>query len=136
MFRKLIITALFISLMASGCVPVAFIGGAAIGVVSYKYYKGALIVIYQAPFEKTWDASVSALEDLDYQIYKRNRKMNTSGTIITTGSMNERVKVSVKYLSLEETEVRIFFGLMGDEAISNKIKDKISELAFNVKTAE
>lgn len=135
MSKKLIVTAVLISFFFAGCAPLAFIGGAALGVGGYKYYNGALIVIYKAPFNKTWDASVSALENLDYQIYESNKKM-TSGTIITTGTLKERIKLSLKYVSLEETEVTIRVGLLGDKAASNKIKDKISALVFNTKAKE
>ena len=133
--RKMIVAAVLISFIFAGCAPLAFIGGAALGVGGYKYYNGALIVIYKASFNKTWDASVSALENLDYQIYESNKKM-TSGTIITTGTLKERIKLSLKYVSLEETEVTIRVGLMGDKAASNKIKDKISDLVFNTKAKE
>ena len=135
MQRKLIVAAVLISFIFAGCAPLAFIGGAALGVGGYKYYNGALIVIYKASFNKTWDASVSALENLDYQIYESNKKM-TSGTIITTGTLKERIKLSLKYVSLEETEVTIRVGLLGDKAASNKIKDKISDLVFNTKAKE
>ncbi len=129
MCRKVMIVAVFMSLILGGCAPMAFIGGAAIGVGGFKYYNGALIVIYQAPFEKTWDASVKALENLNYQIYERQLKM-TSGTILTTGTLKERIKISLKYVSLEETEVSIRVGIVGDEALSTKIKDKITETVF------
>ena len=135
MSKKLIVTAVLISFFFAGCAPLAFIGGAALGVGGYKYYNGALIVIYKAPFNKTWDASVSALEKLDYQIYESNKKI-TSGTIITTGTLKERIKLSLKYVSLEETEVTIRVGLLGDKAVSGKIKDKISALVFNTKAKE
>ncbi len=130
MLKKFIIAAILISCVFTGCAPVAFIGGAAIGVSGYKYINSSLIVIYKAPFDKTWDASVSALEKLDYQVYERQRKM-TSGKISTAGSINEKIKLSVKYVSLEETEVTIRVGLLGDEVISGKIKDKISDIMFN-----
>ena len=129
MSRKLVVVAVFISLLFAGCAPAAFVGGAALGIGGYKYYNGALIVIYKAPFDETWNNSVSALENLDYQIFERNRKL-TSGTIKTTGSIKERITLSLKYVSLEETEVKIKVGLLGDEVDSTKIKDKIGELLF------
>ena len=135
MFKKLTAMAILISFIFTGCAPVAFIGGAALGVGGYKYFNGSLVVIYKAPFDKIWDASESAMEKLEYQIYESKRKM-TSGTLETTGSVNERIKLSFKYVSLEETEVSIRVGLLGDEIISNKIKDKISEIAFNIKDDE
>lgn len=130
MFKKLAIVAILIFFVFTGCAPAAFIGGAAIGVGGYKFYNGALVVIYKAPHDKTWDASIKALEELEYQIYKKNWKM-TSGKIKTVGSLNERIKISVKYVSLDETEVKIRVGVLGEEAISNEIKDKITEILFH-----
>ena len=132
MFKKLAIVLILISFLSTGCAPVAFIGGAALGVGGYKFYNGALVVIYKTSLDRTWDASIKALEEMEYQIYKRNREM-TSGKISTAGSLNERIKISVKYVSLEETEVGIRVGVLGDEVISNKIKDKISDILFNKK---
>lgn len=135
MFKKIIILAFLIPFIISGCAGAIFIGGAVIGVGGYKFYNGALIVIYQAPLDKTWEASKSAVESLGYTIYERNRKI-ASGSIITTGSVKERVKLSLKYVSVDETEVKIRVGLMGNEETSNKIKDEISALVFNVEKAK
>ena len=132
MFKKLTLIAILISFVFTGCAPVAFIGGAALGVGGYKYYNSTLVVIYKAPFDKIWDASESALKKLEYQIYESNKKM-TSGKMETAGSVKDRVKLTFKYVSLEETEVSIRVGLLGDEIISNKIKDKISDILFNTK---
>ncbi len=130
MSRKLCILAILISLAMTSCAPAAFIGGAALGVGGYKFYDGQLIVIYPATLEKTFDASVSAMENLEYQIYERQRKL-TSGKIVTTGSIKDQIKLSFKSHSTEETEVSIRVGLLGDETISNKIKDKINEYLFS-----
>ncbi len=129
MSRKLCILAILISIALTSCAPVAFIGGAALGVGGYKFYDGQLIVIYPATLEKAFDASILAIENLEYQIYERQRKL-TSGKILTTGSIKDQIKLSFKYHSLEETEVSIRVGLLGDETISNKIKDKINEYLF------
>jgi hypothetical protein len=130
MYRKLCILAIFVSIAFASCAPVVFIGGAALGVGGYKFYDGQLIVIYPATLEKTFDASISAMDNLEYQIYERQRKL-TSGKILTTGSVKDQIKLTFKYNSLEETEVSIRVGLLGDEATSNKIKDKISDYLFN-----
>jgi hypothetical protein len=119
-----------ISIALTSCAPAAFIGGAALGVGGYKFYDGKLIVIYPASLEKTFDASILAIENLDYQIYERQRKL-TSGKILTTGAVKDQIKLSLKSHSFEETEVSIRVGLLGDETISNKIKDKISDYLFN-----
>lgn len=130
MYRRLFIIAILISISFSSCAPVAFIGGAALGVGGYKFYDGKLIVIYPATLEKTFDASILAMENLEYQIYERQRKL-TSGKIVTTGAVKDQIKLSFKTHSLEETEVSIRVGLLGDETISNRIKDKISDYLFS-----
>lgn len=130
MYKKLCILAVIVSIALTSCAPAAFIGGAALGLGGYKYYDGKLVVIYPVSLEKTFDASISAMENLEYQIYERQRKL-TSGKIVTTGSIKDQIKLHFKYNSIEETEVTIRVGLMGDESVSNKIKDKISENLFN-----
>ncbi|MBN1905768.1 MAG: DUF3568 family protein [Deltaproteobacteria bacterium] len=130
MYKKLCILAVMVSIALTSCAPAAFIGGAALGLGGYKYYDGKLVVIYPVSLEKTFDASISAMENLEYQIYERQRKL-TSGKIVTTGSIKDQIKLHFKYNSIEETEVTIRVGLMGDESVSNKIKDKISENLFN-----
>lgn len=116
--------------LTAGCTPMIFLGGAAAGVAGYKYYEGALTVIYNAPFEETFEASVKAIEALEYSIYERHQKIG-SGSIETTGTSSERVKLSFKYVSPEETEVKIRVGLLGDEATSKVVKDKIADIVFS-----
>jgi hypothetical protein len=120
MYRKLSILAVMISIALTSCAPVAFIGGAALGVGGYKYYDGKLVVIYPASLEKTFDASISAMENLEYQIYERQRKL-TSGKIITTGSIKDQIKLNFKYNSFEETEVTIRVGKIGRASCRERV---------------
>jgi len=99
--------------------------GAAAGVGGYKWYEGALTVVYQAPYEKTWDASLKALEDMGLTIENKTEKLG-SGTISTKeDTNNKKVTIKVEYKSAEETELTIRVGLFGDKNASNLIKDKI-----------
>lgn len=124
------ITVIILLFAFTGCAPVAFLGGAILGVSGYKYYDGALDVIYQAPYQKTFDAAAKALEALNYSIAEKVQKI-TEGSITTTGPVKTRIKVSIEYVSAEETKVKIRVGLLGDESASNKIKDKISDIVFD-----
>jgi len=124
------IVAILLLITFTGCVPMAFLGGALVGVGGYKYYEGNLTVIYQAPYAKTFDSSVKALETLGYNIAEKRQKM-ASGKITTTGTASKRIKISVEYMSSEETKVKIHVGILGDENVSNIIKDKISDIVFN-----
>ena len=104
--------------------------GAVAGIGGYKYYEGELAVVYQAPYEKTWDASIRALEEMGYSIEEKTEKLG-SGKIRTAEDHNKVVKMSLNYMSRDETEVKIRVGLLGDENASNVIKDKIGNILFN-----
>ena len=125
--KNFVIVLLLLTL--TGCAPMVFLGGAAAGVGGYKYYQGALAVIYQAPFEDTYEASVKAIETLGYSITERLQKIG-SGSIEAVDSNSEKIKLSLNYIASEETEVKIRVGVMGDEATSRVIKDKIADIVF------
>lgn len=116
-------------ILLTGCAPVVFLAGAAAGVGGYKYYKGALTVIYQAPYERTWDASLKALKEMGLEIEDKTREL-TTGKISAQLADNTPVTVSLKYVSSSETEATIRVGALGDENASNVIKDKIAEVLF------
>ena len=55
----------------SGCAPLIFLGaGTAAGVAGYKYYDGALNVVYQASYMDTWDAALKALSRMNLKVEK------------------------------------------------------------------
>jgi uncharacterized lipoprotein len=120
---------LLLSLLFSGCVPVALVAGAAAGIAGYKYFEGALTVVYNAPFKNTWKASLEAIEGMELKIEDQNHKLS-SGKIKARRTDDTVVAVSMKYLSSDQTEVTIKVGLFGDEAESNNIKDKITGVLF------
>lgn len=129
MIKNRIISCLLFLILVSGCAPLVFVGGALVGVGGYKYIEGKLTVIYQAPYEKTWESSIKALEALDYKIADKTEKLG-SGRIYTEGPETKKVTLSLAYISAEETEVGIRVGLLGDEHASNVIKDKIGDIVF------
>ncbi len=119
------IFSLLLCLCLTSCV--GLLVGAAAGVVSVKYFEGKLTVLYEAPYEDTWDASLKALEDLGLAIENKTEKPMGTGKISTKATKdNESVTITVEYKSTQETEVTIRVGLFGDEKTSNRIKDKIS----------
>jgi hypothetical protein len=120
---------LLLSLLFSGCVPVALVAGAAAGIGGYKYFEGALTVVYNTPFKNTWNASIEAIEGMELKIEGKAHKLS-SGKIKARRTDETVVSVSMKYLSSDQTEVTIKVGLFGDEAESNNIKDKIADVLF------
>ena len=129
MKRIIFIIPIIICLFVSSCAPMIFIAGAAAGVGGYKYYNGALTVIYQAPYEKTFDASVKAMEELGFTITSKE-KVLTNSKITAVLADNTPVSVSLTYKTADQTQVAIRVGTFGDEHASNVIKDKIGEIVF------
>jgi hypothetical protein len=112
----------------SGCAPLIFFGaGTAAGVAGFKYYDGALTVIYQAPYMDTWDASLSALSRMNLNVEKSDHDVK-KGQIAARRPDGTRVTLSVEYKSQNETEAVIRVGFFGDEAASVAIKEKIREI--------
>ncbi len=120
---------LLLGFFLTSCAPVVFLAGAAVGVSSYKYYEGALTVLYQAPFEKTWDASLKAVDQMGFQIEDKEQEL-TKGIISAKLTDDRRVTINLEYVSSQETKVSIRVGILGDENASNVIKDKIRDLLF------
>lgn len=116
-------------LMSASCAPVVFLGGAAAGVAGYKYFEGALEVIYESPFMETWDASLKALDRMDIEVTDKKHDL-TTGKISAMTSDEKEVKLSFKYRSTEETVVNIRVGVLGDERASDAIKEEIRKELF------
>jgi uncharacterized lipoprotein len=122
---------LFLCLCIAGCAPAIFLGGAAAGIGGYKYYRDVLTVLYEAPFDNTWDASVKALEDMGFTIENKTKELGSGKISTREDEKNKKVNLTLQYKSPQETEVTIRVGLLGDETASIYIKDKIASLLFN-----
>jgi hypothetical protein len=115
--------------MSASCTAAVFLGGAAAGVAGYKYYEGALEVVYEAPFMETWDAALRALNLMDIEVTDKKHDL-TAGKINGMSSDNKEIKLSFKYRSKEETMVSIRVGILGDERASDVIKEEIRKELF------
>jgi len=114
----------------SSCAPLWFFAaGTAAGIGGYKYYQGALHVIYQAPYMKTWNATLKALEEMGITVESKKHDP-TTGEIVARRADKTTVTISLKYRSPEETEVIIRVGLLGDRNASEVIKEKIRDKLF------
>jgi len=120
---------IIVCFLLTGCAaPVVFFGaGAAAGVVGYKYYEGALTVIFQSPFMETWDATLKALDQMNITVESASHGL-TSGKIKAKRGGTERVTVSFRYKSAQETEVVIKVGTLGNQDVSMAIKEEIRKV--------
>ena len=120
----------FLCIFLTGCAGLVVFGaGTAAGVAGYKYYEGALIIIYEAPYIKTWDATLKAFENMKIPIQEKKQDLN-KGKIKGKMSDGSTVTVSLEYKSSEQTEVVIRVGLLGNKEASTVIKDNIRRELF------
>jgi len=115
-------TALLVTLLVplvSGCLAVAGLTVGA-GVVGYVYYdKNEASETFDASFDKTWKASLSALRDLKYTVPKDAPHEADSG-LLTIGDMRLHVarhpgnttRVSVRIGTFDTAEHRRRAGLI------------------------
>jgi|GEM_PF-1247135 len=130
MFLMKCLVPVVVSFSLAACAPLVLVGaGAAVGVLGYKYYQGALTVIYESPYMDTWDATLKALEQMHMKV-ESSRHDASSGWIVARDPDQKRVSISMEYRSAKETEVVIRAGTMGDEQASLAIKEGIRKELF------
>jgi hypothetical protein len=97
---------------------------AAVGAGAYYYVKGDLKRNYEAPMDKTWDATVKALAALQINV---ESKQNDALTGVIKGKLadGKSYTVNVKRLGENLTEVGIRVGTFGDRERAEAIHDKI-----------
>ena len=129
MIRMKHMLSVLLCLMSASCAPILILGGAAAGVAGYKYYEGALEVVYESPFMETWDAALGVLDRMDIEVTNKKHDL-TAGKISAMRPDEKDVSLSFKYRSTEETEVSIRVGIFGDEHASDALKEEIRKKLF------
>ena len=97
---------------------------AAVGAGAYYYVKGDLKRNYEAPMDKTWNATVKALEALQINVESKQHDALT-GVINGKLADGKSYTVNVKRLNENLTEVGIRIGTFGDRERAEAIHDKI-----------
>jgi len=116
-------------LTLSSCHPLALVAfGGAAGVGGYHYYqdKGVLEALIYHPYSAVWDATLRALEDLEYAI-ESAQKEPTTGKVMAKGEDDTPVVVTLEYESENTTKAVIRVGHMGDKDASLAIKEQIQK---------
>ena len=125
MMKAMIGVLLSMSLMMQGCMLVAVGAGAAAGAGTVAYIKGELQTTYAASLDRTWDATLGALKDLDFRIIE-TQKGGAEGDIEAKRIGGDKVKVALSLAGPGATLVKIRVGTFGDEPTSRAISDKIA----------
>jgi hypothetical protein len=119
--------ALLVGLLAlatlTGCAVVA--GDTVMGYESGKfvYHDGSLQSTYKYPFDQVWEASRKAMSDLKATDIQEDRKIE-KGTI--EGVLTEeKVKITVEYLTRTDTTVSVRVGTAGSNVAAKYVLDRI-----------
>lgn len=114
-----------VCLFLIGCAPMVRLdGGTAEGISGYTYSLGKMTVIFQANFMDTWDGTLIALKKMQLYVEKTEHS-RTKGKILAWRSDMTPIKISIAYESIEETEVAIKVGKLGEKDASVVITEQI-----------
>jgi hypothetical protein len=101
---------------------------AAVGAGTYYYVKGDLKRNYEAPMDKTWEATIKTVEELKLNVESQKHDALTG---IIKGKMADEkgFEINLKRVGENLTEVGVRIGTFGDreksEAIHNTIHSKL-----------
>ena len=125
---KMMLLSLALLLPLMSCYPWGFFAaGGAAGIGGYKYYKGGLTVHYKAPYLKVWEATLTALKKMEFEIESAKHGL-AHGEIIAKRPDNTPVTINLEYKSAETTKVIIRVGHLGDKEDSLVIKEQIQKI--------
>ena len=97
---------------------------AAVGAGTYYYVKGDLKRTYEAPMDKTWEATIKAVEELKLTVESQKHD-GLSGVIKGKTADDKSFEINLKRLAENSTELGVRIGTFGDRAKSEAIRDKI-----------
>jgi hypothetical protein len=124
MMKVMIFVLLSMSLLLQGCMLLAVGAGAAAGVGTMAYIAGEFQTTYAASLDRTWNATLEALKDLDFRIVA-TQKNKTEGDIEAKKIAGDKVRISLSIAGPGMTLAKIRVGFFGDETASRTISDKI-----------
>ena len=97
---------------------------AAVGAGTYYYVKGDLERNYEAPMDKTWEATIKSIEELKLTVESQKHDA-LSGVIKGKMADEKGFEINLKRLGENSTEVGVRIGTFGDREKSEAIHDKI-----------
>lgn len=114
-------------MLLQGCVPLVAAGAGAVAAAgTVSYVEGDLETTYGSSLNRTWDATLGALQDAKLQITDSQRAAG-KGTIKARQSDNTPVTVELAQAGPNATEVHIRVGTFGDEQASRALNRRIAD---------
>jgi hypothetical protein len=122
----LIITLLGALGLATGCAVVAVGAAAGAGAAGYAYVSGVLISTESASLDRTWNATLAAMKELEFPVTSQ-RKDALQASLVARNAYDKKISIRLKKVAEQSTEVRIRVGTFGDETASRAILEKIKK---------
>ena len=102
--------------------------GAGVGIGTYKFIEGRLEREYPLSYSRAWDATNSALQNLQISISNStNEKMK--GTIDAVRRDGKKVIVNLKDRGQGVTTISVRVGLLGDRSSAEKVHNEIASVS-------
>lgn len=132
MKRKIIFFLLLITGVLAGCDAAINMNGKVMSVSSgqFVYQDGNLISNYKADIDLVWAACEKTVKKLKGKDVQKERKIS-AGKIKAT-IQDEKVVISVEYITKGSTSVAVFVGVAGNNMASRLIHEKIAEKLVNL----
>ena len=100
--------------MTGGC---AAGGGSGGDVGTYVYMRGEVMTVEGAPFSQVWEAVITSMEGLDYEIQDKGND-GLVASLIARQPDDTRVEIHLSRVDSANTKMRIRMGVFGDEEAS------------------
>ena len=114
------------TLLLQGCGALLAGGaGAAAGGGAVAYARGEAQSTYPASFERTWNATMGALQEANLKVQDTDRD-GSKGTIKAVQADDKNVTVGLEPAGPGTTSVKIRVGTFGDEEASRAIHNRIA----------
>jgi hypothetical protein len=126
LMRGLFLTLLGSSLILMGCgALVAGGAGAAVGGGAVAYVRGESQATYPASLDRTWGATLRALQDTNLKVTETQRD-GTQGAIEAMRADETPVTINLEQAGPGTTAVKIRVGYLGDEESSKALHTRIA----------
>ncbi|HXH12916.1 MAG TPA: DUF3568 family protein [Alphaproteobacteria bacterium] len=124
--RAMLVGIICASFVWQGCgALVAGGAGAAAGAGTVAYVRGELQSTYPASFDRTWNATLGALQESNLRVTETERD-GAKGTINARTADDTSVTVNLETAGPGTTAAKIRVGVFGDEEMSTAIHRRIA----------
>ena len=96
------------------------------GAGTIAYIGGELKSTEEVSLNRAWKAARKAMNDLEFNITSKGKDA-FDAELSASGAGGKKIKVTLKKISDNRTEIKIRIGTFGDESLSRQILEKIKK---------